>query len=240
MKVKELIKAVTVTVHRPLHPLLQRLGVDTKRLYEITYWRMQHRKESQLKNDWYESIFTNWFGISREFYTNMRLLDIGCGPRGSLEWAHMAAERVGLDPLVDDYRRLGIDHHAMSYVHAPAERIPFANDHFDVVSSINSLDHVDNVDAVISEIVRVLKPGGTLLLVVEIHPEPTIAEPHTLTWSFLERFQPAMRLIDEHHFEVAEGHHALEARVPFDHLDARSRNGWLQARLVKRAATAAG
>ena len=29
--------------------------------------------------------------------------DIGCGPRGSLEWATMAAERVGLDPPVNKY-----------------------------------------------------------------------------------------------------------------------------------------
>lgn len=239
MNVKELIKAAAVAVHKPLRPLLQRLGVDTKRLYEITYWRMQRRNEGQLKNDWYERIFTSWFGISREFYTDKRLLDIGCGPRGSLEWADMAAERVGLDPLVNDYRRLGIDRHTMSYAHAPAERIPFGNDYFDVVSSINSLDHVDDVDTVIGEIVRILKPGGTLLLVVEIHPEPTIAEPHALTWSFLERFQPALRLLDEHHFEVVEGRHALEVRVPFEHADPRSRNGWLQARLVKEATSAA-
>lgn len=239
MNVKELVKAAAVAVHKPLRPLLQRFGVDTKRLYEITYWRLRSRDEGQLKNDWYESIFTSWFGIPREFYTGLRLLDIGCGPRGSLEWADMAAERIGLDPLVDDYRSLGIDRHAMSYAHAPAERIPFGDNYFDVVSSINSLDHVDNVDAVIGEIARVLKPRGTLLLVVEIHPEPTIAEPHALTWSFLERFQPALRLLDEHHFEVAEGQHALEARVPFDHADPRSRNGWLQARLIKESAPVA-
>lgn len=233
MKIKKLLKSTALLAHRPLRPFLHAVGIDAKRLYEISYWRMQYRNEGELKNEWYESIFTNWFDISRAFYKDKRILDIGCGPRGSLEWATDARERVGLDPLVEDYRRLGIDRHAMSYVNAPAEQIPFAADHFDVVSSINSLDHVDDVEAVIREIIRVLKPGGLFLLAVEIHPTPTIAEPQALAWDFLKKFTPAMRVMAEHHFEAAEGMGALVERRPFDHADVRPRSGWLQAQLLK-------
>lgn len=233
MNFKKLLKSSALAIHKPLQPLMQIVGIDTKRLYEITYWRMQRRNEGELKNEWYESIFTTWFDISRSFYDNKRILDIGCGPRGSLEWATMAAERVGLDPLVEDYRSLGLDRHAAAYVCAPVEKIPFDDAHFDVVTSINSLDHVDDIDAATREIIRVLKPEGTFLLVVEIHPEPTIAEPHTLSWDFLKRFQPAMRVITEEHFEEVEGQHALIERRPFDHADPRRRAGWLQAKLLR-------
>jgi len=52
-------------------------------------------------------------------------LDIGCGPRGSLEWADMTKERYGLDPLANEYLKLGADKHKMKYVASGAEKIPF-------------------------------------------------------------------------------------------------------------------
>ena len=50
-------------------------------------------EEGTLKNSWYVDTFTRRVGIEKDFYHNKKILDIGCGPRGSLEWADMAAER---------------------------------------------------------------------------------------------------------------------------------------------------
>lgn len=180
---RSLIKKIALTTYQPLRPLLRVARVDAKGLYEWAYWKSRQIEESTLRNDWYVEIFTRCVGIDKDFYNNKKILDIGCGPRGSLEWADMAAERVGLDPLVERYRSLGIDRHSTHYVNAPAEHIPYPDGYFDVVSSINSLDHVDDVDTAMQEMIRVVAPGGTILLVVEIHPKPTIAEPHVLPWS---------------------------------------------------------
>src|SRR5690349_10690247 len=90
-------------------PVLQRLGVDTKGFYELSYWRAVKRRNGKLSNGWYEATFTKYVGIPRSFYSGKKVLDIGCGPCGSLEWLDDAAERVGLDPLADKYRELGID-----------------------------------------------------------------------------------------------------------------------------------
>lgn len=234
MNVKNLVKSAAFAIHTPLRPLLQAVGIDTKRLYEIAYWRRKQRSEGKLQNDWYEQLFTTCFELPRDFYLDKRILDIGCGPRGSLEWADGALERVGLDPLVEDYRKLGIERHAMSYVAAPAERIPFPDDHFDIVTSINSLDHVEDVDAAVREIIRVLEPNGSFLLAVEIHPRPTIAEPHSLSWHFLEKFATRLEMVDEQHFEAVDGEHALIARRTFDHANPESRNGWLRTTLRKK------
>ena len=42
-------------------------------------------------------------------------------------------------------------------------RLPFEGSHFDLVTSNQVLEHVDDLDAVLREIHRVLKPGGTVL-----------------------------------------------------------------------------
>ena len=141
-----------------------------------------------------------YFGLEPSFYAGKRVLDIGCGPRGSLEWASMAAERVGLDPLVESYRSLGIDKHQMSYVGVGAEHIPFDDGHFDVVASFNSLDHVDDLDAALREIARVTAPGGTWLLVVDVAHGPTVTEPQRLEWDLLDALAPDWELVERRAF----------------------------------------
>jgi ubiquinone/menaquinone biosynthesis C-methylase UbiE len=122
------------------------------------------------------------------FYDGKRVLDVGCGPRGTLEWMSSAAERVGLDPLVGAYRELGIDAHAMTYVEAGAEAIPFKAEHFDVVICFNALDHVDDLERSIGELTRIACEGATLLLITEVHHEPTPTEPQAFGWEVLDRF----------------------------------------------------
>jgi ubiquinone/menaquinone biosynthesis C-methylase UbiE len=165
---------------------------------ELRYWRARAKAEgvlrdgvlqdASLSNAHYERVFTTHFELAPDFYAGKRVLDIGCGPRGSLEWASTASERVGVDPLADEYRELGIDRHAMRYVSAPAEAMPFADASFDVVTLLNSLDHVDDVAGTIAEVSRVAADGATLLLTVEVRHKPTAAEPHWLDWDIVEQF----------------------------------------------------
>jgi SAM-dependent methyltransferase len=167
---------------------------------ELVYWVERLREEGVLDNEHYLYFYTDLFGLNIEDYRGLRLLDVGCGPRGSLEWAGVAAERVGLDPLLDRYRLLGIDRHKMSYVHAPAEAIPFGNAHFDVVTSFNSLDHVDNIDCALQEISRVLKPNGRFLLITEANHAATVTEPVEITDSELR-----MKLSSSHMIKSWQG-----------------------------------
>jgi ubiquinone/menaquinone biosynthesis C-methylase UbiE len=165
-----------------------RLRPPSKGDAEMEYWSRRAALEGQLGNAHYERVFTAQFGLEPGFFDAKRVLDVGCGPRGSLEWATGAAQRVGLDPLVERYRELGIERHAMQYVAAPAERMPFADASFDVVASLNSLDHVDDVDAAVAEITRVAASGATWLLTVEVGHAPTPLEPHSLSWQVADGF----------------------------------------------------
>jgi SAM-dependent methyltransferase len=179
--------------------ILQRIApVREKNRHELAYWRHRHEKEAgTLARGHFEYFYTAFFGLSRTDYAGKRVLDIGCGPRGSLEWISAEAECVGLDPLVDSYRALGIDRHRMKYVQAGAEKIPFPAGHFDVVASFNNLDHVDDLQQAITEIKRVTAPGGVFLLITEVEHPPTPTEPHFLPRTIARQFEPEFEVLSE-------------------------------------------
>jgi SAM-dependent methyltransferase len=203
-----------------------------KRLEELAYWQERVGAEGRLENWWYEAAFTAAFGLDRAFYDQKRLLDVGCGPRGSLEWADSAAERIGLDPLAAAYTRLGVQQQNMRYVAARSEAMPFPDGYFDVVSAFNSLDHVDDLHATVRELSRVTRPGGTLLLVTDVNHPPTRAEPQSFGWEVLGLFT-AFRVEDERRLEkVGSGvYETLERNVPYDESNPAERYGTLAARL---------
>ena len=99
--------------------------------------------------------------------TELAILDVGCGekPYYPLIAEHAASYR-GFDvepgPVVDD---VGV-----------AEQLPYDDASFDIVVSTQVLEHADDPAAVVSEIHRVLKPGGAALVSTHgafvFHPTP--------------------------------------------------------------------
>ena len=216
---------------------LRRAG-RKKREQEFQYWRARSAEEGRLGNEHYEAWFTELVGLERDFYRGNSILDIGCGPRGSLEWAHDASRRVGLDPLVDDYRALGIDAHAMEYVKARSEAIPFVDGDFDIVTSLNSLDHVDDVERTVAEIKRVTRPGGHVILAVEVGHRPTWTEPQALGWEICDLFEPEFEIVERGDYERGRRFmfDAARSGERFDHADPSPRSGVLIAVMRKRTA----
>ena len=182
--------------------MLERLRRARKLRHEYGYWSGRHAQGGRLEDGipFYRWLFCEHFGVGEAFYAGKRILDVGCGPRGSLEWAGGAAERVGLDPLADRYAGLHARPHAMRYVRGAAERMPFDDAHFHVVATINSLDHVDDLDAALREIARVTAPGGTWLLVVDVAHGPTVTEPQRLEWDLLDALAPDWELVERRAF----------------------------------------
>jgi len=97
-----------------------------------------------------------------------RLLDIGCG--GGLlaeEFARVGFEVTGVDPAPETIETART-HAAASglrieYLTGSGEDLPFPDGSFDHVACCDVLEHVDDVDRVISEVARVLRPGGLFL-----------------------------------------------------------------------------
>ncbi len=64
----------------------------------------------------------------------------------------------GIDPLEP------FSNHPFEFVQGFAEFLPWEDGTFDVITAATSLDHVIDLDLALSEIVRVLKPGGLFLV----------------------------------------------------------------------------
>lgn len=93
-----------------------------------------------------------------------RVLDLGCGDGRyfRLIWPQ-ATDVVGVD-MSPGVAELGRQSGVYREVHvAPAHQVPEPDASFDHVFANCSLEHMDQLDAVLAEIHRCLKPGGTLL-----------------------------------------------------------------------------
>lgn len=107
-----------------------------------------------------------------------RVLDAGCGAgHTALAFAARAAEVVALDlteAMLAQGRKLARDRKLANirFQRGDVEQLPFAEAEFDVVTSRYSAHHYPHPLAAVREFVRVLKPGGLLLLVDVLSPEP--------------------------------------------------------------------
>lgn len=208
--------------------------VRYKHFMELRYWRARYRHEGSLGHSHYEYFYTTFFGLAREDYRGKRILDIGCGPRGSLEWIATEAECTGVDPLVPQYQALGIDAHRMAYVHAGVEDMPFRDGEFQIVTSFNNLDHVDDVRKAIAEIKRITSPRGTFLLITEVEHEASATEPQNLPLSIASWFEPEFEIVSQDVCAIRGDHdiyRSLRDSEPHD----PGKEGIVFARFARRA-----
>lgn len=101
-----------------------------------------------------------------------RVLDAGCGPAGIFTLLKNN-EVWAVDPLIDYYDSK-LKHFRKSdypWVHFEKRRLESldAQGIFDVVFCLNAVNHVADWDAALSALVRVLKPGGTLVVSTDVH-----------------------------------------------------------------------
>lgn len=95
----------------------------------------------------------------------VRVLEVGGGPGELSEWMgeELAAEVSYIDTsprMVELARERGV-----SAQQGDVQQLPFADTAFDLVVAAWMLYHVPDLDRGLSEIVRVLRPGGTLVAV---------------------------------------------------------------------------
>ena len=168
--------------------------------------------------------------------TGMQFLDVGCGT-GSIA-AHAkrivqpGGQVIALDPSRQMLRLATVDRVADA-VQGLAEWLPFREKTFDMLAMGYALRHVEDLQLTFREYMRVLKPGGVLLLLEFIRPPS--GPFYQLVKYYLRNVAPAVtRLLTRnreaqalmvYHWETVESCVGPETivevlrRVGFEHID---------------------
>jgi ubiquinone biosynthesis O-methyltransferase len=98
-----------------------------------------------------------------------KVLDVGCGDGElAIELSRRGAIATGIDAsaaMIEEAMDRAKQHKADVAFHvAMAERLPFADEQFDIVTAITILCFVDDAAPVFREMARVLRPGGRLVI----------------------------------------------------------------------------
>ncbi len=135
-------------------------------------------------NQWSESSL-EWLLNHSEARITDRLLDVATGTGfTALAFAPRVAEVVGLDVsngMLDQARSRATDSGTQntSWQQAPAEKLPFADASFDLVTCRVAPHHFVDIRAFVSEALRVLRSGGRLLVADTSVPDGL---PHLDEW----------------------------------------------------------
>lgn len=171
-----------MTRRNPLFPYVYRLGMP---VFDRMFYRRYRRAAMR--------------------HASGRLLMIGLGPGADLMFLPAAVTSVAaVEPeaafrrmAATRARRLGI---ALDVVEGAAESIPFADNSFDSVHIGLVLCSVDDVSATLTEIRRVLAPGGRLVVLEHVRGEGAIGRLQDLIakpWSWLASgCQPNRRTLE--------------------------------------------
>ena len=157
-----------------------------------------------------------------------RALDLGCGD-GRLSALLAADELVAADvsgvALERAGRRLPGAERVLVEPDAP---LPFEDPSFDLVLCAETIEHVRDVQLLLSEVRRVLRPGGTLALTTPAHGRLTGLD--VLFRGFERRFDP---LSPHLRFLTARSLRRLLEQLGFDVVSLRRTSGTLLAEATR-------
>jgi SAM-dependent methyltransferase len=157
-----------------------------------------------------------------------RALDLGCGD-GRLG-AHLDAARL----VAADVSRVALDRARRRLPAAelvelePDAGLPFEDTAFDLVLCAETIEHVRDVQLLLSEIRRVLRPGGTLALTTPAHGRLTGLD--LAARGFERRFDP---LGPHLRFFTARSLRGVLDRLGFDVMALRRSAGSLMAEATR-------
>jgi SAM-dependent methyltransferase len=140
---------------------------------------MSRQKDLSRLSDWHvktkDPHYIHYYFLIRDIqdavnkYAKGNFLDLGCGnkPYEGL-YKPVTSTQTGCDVMQSDKNRVDVI--------CPATSLAFPGNYFDSILCTQVLEHVYEHDKMMSEIYRVLKPGGTIILTVpfawELHEEP--------------------------------------------------------------------
>lgn len=97
-----------------------------------------------------------------------KILDLGCGPGKFLPSLARYGNVIGLDLFPLDYDRSAKKEiksfKNVDLIKGDIEKLPFLNNSVDLIIAADVLEHIPNVRQALEEILRTLKPEGSLII----------------------------------------------------------------------------
>lgn len=91
------------------------------------------------------------------------LVDVGCGTGSLLKFLEQRLKKgIGLDNSIADHNLL--ENIELKKCRIDQDRLPIEDNCVDIVTSLAVLEHLENPQHLIDEAMRILKPGGKLIL----------------------------------------------------------------------------
>lgn len=162
-------------------------NVAKKNISELNWWKKRLSEKGGVAywRDLYVQLYCHYLEIKKESFQGKIVLDIGCGPHGAIS-CFDAKLKFAVDPLVHEYHRsFDLSGQDVIYLSCGSEKIPLLDGSVDVVLSRNAIDHVDNVEETISELHRVLRPGGEIILSINYQEFAHVCEPNVINEKIL-------------------------------------------------------
>lgn len=122
------------------------------------------RAEANVKNPWVIDLINKELPHLRK--SEISVLDLGCGAGFLSNALSRDGYRVTGVDLSENSLEVAKKHDSsgrVSYCHADAYEVPYANGTFDVVTCMDFLEHVENPAQVVQEAARVLKKDGIFI-----------------------------------------------------------------------------
>lgn len=96
-----------------------------------------------------------------------KLLDIGCADGTTIDYISQKFPFLNITGI--DYYKKAIDFAKktkphIKFIHADVHSLPFKKNDFDIITSVEVLEHLENPQKALEEIYRVLRPGGFMIL----------------------------------------------------------------------------
>jgi ubiquinone/menaquinone biosynthesis C-methylase UbiE len=159
------------------------------------------------------------------------ILDVGCGGGRTIETlASMAPDGKvsGVDystasvAVARERNAASIASGRVDIQQASVSRLPFPDASFDLVTAVETHYYWPDLPRDLREIMRVLAPGGTLLIIAETY------RGRSHDWLYL----PVMRLLLRAHYLTVDGHRQLLADAGYEGVEAftEQSRGWICAK----------
>jgi methionine biosynthesis protein MetW len=150
--------------------------------------------------NWGRAIIRRWSLEAAQDKSELRVLDVGCGDgddivnfKNDLAEKNIAVSYYGLDMLESHRSAAEAKGIKLSLINLETDVFPYENNFFDLIIINQVLEHLKEFFFIASEMNRVLKPGGRLIIGV-----PNLASWHNRLLLLFGRQPTSIRLLGPH------------------------------------------